>query len=862
MFHELGHNLSLEHGGRDSFSYKPNQLSIMNYSFLYSGMTIDGKNGKLDYSEFALPLMIEPALNEVTGIGADPKVYLPTDTTSPTLDHYGTQWFCSGDDPTKVAPHKTNTPNSNVNWDCDSGGVISSRVSTDVNGNGAKDVYASVQEWPLLVFGGGAIAGNAAGITIPMQTSFDEIDGDRASLNVPAYGVAISGMSTLLSPPGSTTSLHFVVKNTGSTADSYNLASSSALGWSKVAPVPAVLNLAPGASAEVTLSYTVPVGTATGTKEKVTLAAASQNDTYIMDSAQVYISADPSPLPLSISASSVNFAVQATGGTSGTRAVAITNTGTLALALTFAATTEFAQTNTCGASLAAGASCSVSLSFTPAAAGVRNGTLTISSAGLSAPMTVALRGNAVVVNNNPRPTITLTITPAATSTGQTVTIAANIARTAGSPVPTGVVTFTDGTTVFGTVPADASGNATLATSTLAAGTYNLYATYPGDAAYNVGASPVQQFTIATAVATTASVSSSAITAAPGASIVFTATIAGGSGTSQPTGSVRFFDGTTLLGTGTLNASAQATYTTTALAIGTHAITVSYAGDNVFGASSSAAIQEVVQLNATTTTLAVSGTTVVTGTAVNLTATVSSSAGVVGGSVTFIDGTTVLNTATLNAGGVATYSTATLALGAHSLTAKYGGAATFAQSVSTAMAVTVVAPPDYSVAPTPASLTIVHGSTGTANFAVTPLNSYAGTVTFSCGTLPADASCKFSPAQLVFTATAQTAQTATLTIGTTQGVSMLTPGFGSSKAPGIVLALAMWLPLGWFARRRSRRQRLYLAAMLVGLSGLTALSGCGNGNFSPQTTPAGTYTIPLTITDGTINHSISYTVAVQ
>jgi hypothetical protein len=41
--------------------------------------------------------------------------------------------------------------------------------------------------------------------------------------------------------------------------------------------------------------------------------------------------------------------------------------------------------------------------------------------------------------------------------------------------------------------------------------------------------------------------------------------------------------------------------------------------------------------------------------------------------------------------------------------------------------------------------------------------------------------------------------------------------------------------------------------------LFSLSGCIS---SAPTTPAGKYTVPIDITDGTINHSMNFTVVVQ
>jgi autotransporter-associated beta strand protein len=72
---------------------------------------------------------------------------------------------------------------------------------------------------------------------------------------------------------------------------------------------------------------------------------------------------------------------------------------------------------------------------------------------------------------------------------------------------------------------------------------------------------------------------------PGSPLTFTATVSG----SSPTGSVAFYDGTTLLGTGTLNGSFQAGFTTSTLAVGSHSITAKYAGNATNGTSTSTAV---------------------------------------------------------------------------------------------------------------------------------------------------------------------------------------------------------------------------------------------------------------------------------
>jgi hypothetical protein len=770
LYHELGHNLGLMHGGRDLNNRKPNHLSVMNYNFQSYGMIIDGKSGDLDYSEFALPSISELSLLEPVGIGADPKVYLPT--VGYTLDHFGTLWFCNGDVPAKVAPHLTNAIDGNIDWNCDKATNLKP-VAQDVNIDGSYDSYSSVEEWPILQYSGGAIGGNGAGAAV--DSAEPELNNDEASLNVPIYGVSVTSMGIVTSAPGNSTTMRYVVQNVGQTADTYNLTSSSELGWAGSGPSVTSIALAPGASVEVDVTYTVPVGTATGTTDLLILKASSVNDKYIHDTAQVSIYATTTPNPLSISTALLSFGTQATGGTSKTGSVVVTNTGTAPMTFSdISVTAEFAETNSCGTTLAVGVSCSIFISFTPAAPGVRTGTLTISGSGLNTPLTAGLQGAAVTVNNLPRPVIGLTVTPTGPVVGQTVAIVANLAGTTGTPIPTGNVTFisgSDGTTTLGQAAVDGSGNATLNLPSLSAGTYKVFAQYPGDAAYNLGSSPVAQFTVSSTAATV-------------------------------------------------------------------------------------------------TTLTASAATVQLGSMLTLTATSTSTSGVPVGSVNFLDGSALIGTATLNISGTGTLSISTLALGAHTLTAQFEESGTFASSVSTAVLETVVADPDYSVSATPTSLTIPKGQTGTASISITPLNAYAGTITLSCGTLPTDATCTLSPAQIAFTAASQSPQSVTLTIGTRQ-LALLTRERKPGK-PGLAsaLAVALWLPgslLGVFTLRRKARTGgaktgLYIGAIILGLSGLMSLTACLDN--SKPTTPAGTYTVPITITDGTIVHSVNYTVVVQ
>jgi hypothetical protein len=91
---------------------------------------------------------------------------------------------------------------------------------------------------------------------------------------------------------------------------------------------------------------------------------------------------------------------------------------------------------------------------------------------------------------------------------------------------------------------------------------------------------------------------------------------------------------------------------------------------------------------TTTELASSANATAFGAAVTFTAIVHSNLGTPGGSVAFQDGTTTLGTSPLDGSGRATFTTSTLAVGLHTVTAVYGGANQFSASTSPAVTQTV------------------------------------------------------------------------------------------------------------------------------------------------------------------------------
>jgi hypothetical protein len=190
--------------------------------------------------------------------------------------------------------------------------------------------------------------------------------------------------------------------------------------------------------------------------------------------------------------------------------------------------------------------------------------------------TIAATTTISVVQATPTST-TLTVTPTSSVYGQSITLKANVTKNAG----TGTVTFLDGSTVLGSAPLTSTG-ATLVYAPnipLATGTHSFVAMYSGstDGTLAPSQSSASSFKV-NPDTTTARASASASALILGQSIVLTATINPVSpATAFPSGTVKFLDGTTTLGTVTLDGSGHATLTLPKLALGTHSITVSYSG---------------------------------------------------------------------------------------------------------------------------------------------------------------------------------------------------------------------------------------------------------------------------------------------
>ncbi len=451
-------------------------------------------------------------------------------------------------------------------------------------------------------------------------------------------------------------------------------------------------------------------------------------------------------------------------------------------------------------------------------------------------------------------TTALTLPPGTVTAGQSAIFTAKVTgQTGPTATPTGTVTFLSGSTTLGTGTIDATGTATYTASSLNATTYSVTASYAGDSAFTGSISAAQNLVV-TAASPSVTLTAPA-TSLVGASVTLSVTVTGTPGT--PTGTIIFKDGTAILSIVSL-ASGAASYSTSALAAGTHSLTVSYSGDSIFAATTTSAKSLVVSLGTASVALTAPATALV-GASVTLTTAVTGTGGTPTGTVVFKDGTATLSTATLVSGG-ASFSTASLAAGAHSITVSYSGDSIFAAATSAASTVTINVLPAISFTASPTSLTIVHGASGMVTITGTPVGGYSGTVTFACGSVPTSAACTFSPTTLSFTG-ASTAQSTTLTFSTSTTTGMLgQPEVFGRTATTIVLAVLL-MPLG-FARqsRRVVRGAVFAVLLMVGL--VAGLSGCSSSSKTTLTTPVGTYTVPITVTAGGVASTISLSVVVQ
>jgi Cep192 domain 4/Beta-propeller repeat len=177
--------------------------------------------------------------------------------------------------------------------------------------------------------------------------------------------------------------------------------------------------------------------------------------------------------------------------------------------------------------------------------------------------------------------------------------------------------------------------------------------------------------------------------------------------------------------------------------------------------------------------------------------------------------------------------------------------------------TGVAPgqPNFSLLLTPAQGTVTAGGSSNFSVTVTSLNSFASAVSLSCSGAPIHSTCSLSPTSV--TPAANSTVNSSGTITTTVRGLILGPSRPSDPYPLLWLCTILSLALILFAARIMGRRTARKLVWSLALLPLVALAGCHLRRPKVATgTPAGTYSLTVKGTSGTLSNSVTYTLTVN
>jgi hypothetical protein len=587
-----------------------------------------------------------------------------------------------------------------------------------------------------------------------------------------------------------------------------------------------------------------------------------------------------------VSPTSLTFPGTAIGQLSAAQAVKLANSGGVDLtSIAISVSGPFQQTNACTASLAANSSCAISVQYAPTAVGTQTGTLTLADALKT--QTVALSGTGL----NPA---VISVSPSSlTFAGQTVGVASSpqiltVSNTGGAPMANvgfqiagvSAANFSTGTTNCGATLASggictvqvsftpaAAGGATASlvvsssTSGVASVTVPLAGTGQSLTGLNVspsqlvfplvapGASSAAQTVTLTNSGSSAATSLPLTTAAPFSVSQTTcgATLAPGA---TCTASVVFSPTLSVSYTGTLTvASPSSASSAMVLLSGTGGIP----GSVSFQPSPLTFAQTGVGVPSAVSTVTITNPDPVTSLS-NLTLTPSPAAEFKLASTTC--GATLAAGASCTAGLTLTPASAGTRSGTLVVSDSVLKAGTPLTLSGTGFDFTVT----FSGS---SSLTVANGQVAYFHFTIAPLDGLSGSYTLTYGSLPLNSSCTFSPTSPTPSSTASVYETVAISTGLSTSSARVERRSAWPALPllcgGLLLPLAFW----------RRRKLLLLVALLAILTG--GVSSCAGSNIGRSsnpngggsgTTPAGSTSIPVTVTANGVSHQVTLTLTVD
>ncbi len=592
-----------------------------------------------------------------------------------------------------------------------------------------------------------------------------------------------------------------------------------------------------------------------------------------------------------VSPSSLTFANQAVNTVSASQPVTLSNTGSAPLAIaSITATANFGVSSTCGGSVAAGGSCTINVTFAPTTGGALNGTLTVtdnSNGTAGSTQTVSLSGTSlaplagvapssltfanqlqgttsapqpVTLSNTGTATLTIASITASSNFGQTTTCGGTLAASASCTIN---VTFTPTATgaLSGTLTVTDDSNGTVgSTQTVAlsgTGTAPLAGVSPPSltfASQAVGTTSTSQIVTLTNTGTDVLT----ITGIAASTNFGQTNTCGGSLAASSSCNINVtFSPTT---NGALSGTLTVTDNSGGVAASTQSVTLSGTGGGVPLASLTP-----------TTTLSL-GSSVLNATSASQPATLSN----VGAAPLAISGIAVTSgyaetsncPASLAAG---TSCTITITFtptapgplsGVLTATDNNNGVAGSTQTLN--LSGTGI---DFSVGATPNSQAISAGAQAAYTVNVGSLGgTFSNPVTLACSGLPSGTTCAFATSPVTPGANGASTQ---LTLSTTApATARLLPPFTGrppTGLPALLLAVCLAaLAAFWRTFRRSPRWAAAGGLLFFVMLATTFMAGCGAGGFPlPKVggTPAGTYSITVTGTAGSLQHSTIVTLTV-